>query len=218
MAGPEGTTIDQDVFQNLYAEGAAWDIGRPQPVFVSAAAGVAGSVLDVGCGTGENGLYFASRGCMVTGVDLLEHPIALAKRKANDRGLSATFRVADALKLGEWAERFDNAIDSGLFHIFSDEDRIRYILGLSTILKPGGRLFLLCFSDLTQGAEGPRRVSERELRAAFREGWEIERLERGEFEIRPEVRDTRFSGQNPKAWFMVARRLPEGAGKRVEKR
>jgi hypothetical protein len=57
-------------------------------------------------------------------------------------------------------------LDSGLFHVFSDEDRIRYVRGLKTVLDPGGRLFLLCFSDATPRTEGPRRVSQPELRVA----------------------------------------------------
>ncbi len=207
MTESETATIKRDIFQERYSEGAPWDIGRPQPVLVAAGGGISGSVLDVGCGTGENGLYFAGKGCVVTGIDFLEQPIAVAKRKAAERKLSATFLIKDALKLGEWAERFDNILDSGLFHVFSDEDRVRYVQGLKTILKPGGRLFLLCFGDKTPGTMGPRRVSEKELRDAFREGWEIESLEAAEFEVRPQVRETMFTGQNPKASFLIARRV-----------
>src|SRR4051812_10852286 len=58
---------------------------------------IAGSVLDAGCGTGENALYFAGRGCTVTGIDFLEEPINRAKRKAAERGLPVTFLVKDAL-------------------------------------------------------------------------------------------------------------------------
>jgi cyclopropane fatty-acyl-phospholipid synthase-like methyltransferase len=209
MAEPGSTTLGQDVFENRYAEGAAWDIGKPQPALVAAADGITGSLLDVGCGTGEHALYFAGKGCVVSGFDFLEQPIVLARRKAAERGLAATFLRADALKLGERVERFDNIIDSGLFHVFSDEDRVRYVEGLKTVLKPGGRFFLLCFSEQTPGTQGPRRVPAKELRAAFRIGWEIERMERAEFEVRAEERKTRFSGQNPKAWLMVTKRLPE---------
>jgi hypothetical protein len=38
-------------------------------------------------------------------------------------------------------------IDSGLFHVFNDEDRRRYVEGLVTVFKPGGRIFLMCFSE-----------------------------------------------------------------------
>jgi SAM-dependent methyltransferase len=112
---------------------------------------ITGSILDVGCGTGENALYFASRGHKVTGIDFLEEPINRARKKATERRLSATFFVMDAVALKDLPEVFDNVIDSGLFHVFSDEDRRRYVEGLATVLKPGGRLFLLCFSDEEPG-------------------------------------------------------------------
>src|SRR5439155_16477627 len=111
-------------------------------------------------------------------------PIQRAKRKAVERGLSANFLVKDALTLKDWGERFDNVIDSGLFHVFSDEDRKTYVAGLAIVLKPGGRLFLLCFSDEEPGAQGPRRVSQKELRNAFAKGWEIESIQPSKIETR----------------------------------
>src|SRR5713101_180173 len=78
-------------------------------------------------------------------------------------------------------------IDSGLFHVFSDEDRTRYIEGLATVLKPGGRLFLMCFSDEEPGTQGPRRVSKKELYDAFTEGWDIESIQPSRVETRPDL-------------------------------
>ena len=167
-------THDRDHFRSSYAGSPPWDIGKPQPAFQAAADKVDGTVLDAGCGTGEHALFFAARGHAVTGFDFLEEPIAVARRKAAARNLIVKFLVKDALKLHEWTERFDNVLDSGLFHVFSDVDRIRYVRGLVTVLDPGARLFLLCFSDATPGTEGPRRVSQSELRHAFADGWEIE--------------------------------------------
>jgi len=200
-----GTAVNREVFQNAYAGNAPWDIDRPQAVFLAVADRIAGSVLDVGCGTGENALFFAARGCAVTGVDFLEPPIAGARQKATERGLAVTFLVADALKLQERTERFDNVIDSGLFHVFADEGRAQYVQGLRTVLKPGGRLFLLCFSDGTPGNIGPRRVTEKELRDSFADGWQIESIEASRFEVRPEAKAI-FAGEEPKTWFMIARR------------
>ena len=45
------------------------------------------------------------------------------------------------------------------------------------VLEPGGRLFLMCFSDEEPGTEGPRRVSRQELYDAFADGWEVESVE-----------------------------------------
>ncbi len=201
------TVPDRSTFESAYAGQAPWDIGRPQQAFLDVADRITGPVLDAGCGTGDNALFFASRGHKVTGIDFLEEPIQRAKRKATERGLPATFLVKDALALKGWSERFDSVIDSGLFHVFSDEDRRRYVGGLATVLNPGGRLFLLCFSDEEPGTQGPRRVSKEELHDAFAQGWVIESVEPSRFEVHPDLKDLTFSEGGPRAWFSVARRV-----------
>jgi len=158
---------DKKTFETLYAGQAPWDIGKPQKPFLDVADQISGSVLDAGCGTGDTALFLAGRGGKVTGIDFLEEPIKRAKRKAAERGLSATFLVKDALTLKDWTERFDNVIVSGLFHVFSDEDRLRYVEGLAMVLKPCGRLFLMCFSDEEPGTQGPRRVRNARLFCYF---------------------------------------------------
>src|SRR5258707_1025981 len=183
------TVPDRTTFETMYAGQAPWDIGKPQKAFIDVADQISGSILDAGCGTGDTALFLAGRGNNVTGIDFLEEPIKRAKRKAVERGLSATFLVKDALTLKDWAERFDNVIDSGLFHVFSDEDRKRYVEGLASVLRPGGRLFLLCFSDEEPGTQGPRRVSKNELHDAFAQGWAIESIEPSRYEVRPDLKD-----------------------------
>ncbi|HBI43346.1 MAG TPA: SAM-dependent methyltransferase [Planctomycetales bacterium] len=197
---------DRNTFESAYAGQAPWDIGRPQKPVLDVSDQIAGSILDAGCGTGENALIFASRGQKVTGIDFLAEPINRAKQKAAERGLTATFLVMDALALKNLPEVFDSVIDSGLFHVFNDEDRRRYIEGLATVLKPGGRLFLLCFSDEESGTQGPRRVPKKELHVAFAEGWSVESIKPSRYEVRPSLKDSTFSEGGPKAWFVVIRR------------
>ena len=91
-------------------------------------------------------------------------------------------------------------IDSGLFHVFSDEHRVRYVAGLAAVTKPGGRLFLLCFSDEEPGTQGPRRVAERELREAFSDGWAVEEVRAVRLQVVPDLKDVSFSEGGPKAW------------------
>jgi 2-polyprenyl-3-methyl-5-hydroxy-6-metoxy-1,4-benzoquinol methylase len=197
---------NRSTFEAAYSGVAPWDIGRPQKRFIDAADQIRGSVLDAGCGTGDIALFLAGRGCTVTGIDYLEEPIRRAKRKAADRGIAATFLVQDATSLTTWNERFDNAVDSGLFHVFSDDDRKKYVAGLANIVKPGGRLFLMCFSTNEPGTQGPRRISEQELRDAFAQGWQVESIEPSRFEVRPDLKDLNFSEGGPKAWFATIRR------------
>jgi cyclopropane fatty-acyl-phospholipid synthase-like methyltransferase len=162
--------------------------------------------LDAGCGTGENALFFARSGQKVTGIDFLAEPINRAKQKAAERGLTATFLVMNALALKDLPEFFDSVVDSGLFHVFDDDDRRRYVQGLATVIKPGGRLFLLCFSDEEPGTQGPRRVSRKEIEIAFAEGWKVESIEPSRYEVRPDLKELIFSEGGPKAWFAVVRR------------
>jgi SAM-dependent methyltransferase len=183
---------------------AAWDIGRPQPAFVRLADKglLTGLLLDVGCGTGENSLLAASRGADVIGIDLSPTAIARAREKASERGLAARFEVADGLDLERLAFTVDTVIDSGVFHVFDDGDRARYVASLAAALKPGGVCYLMCFSDRQPGTWGPRRVRADELRAAFSEGWVVESLMADTFDVNPVEGTTQVQ-----AWLATITRL-----------
>lgn len=164
---------------------APWDIGRPQPAFVRLAdeGRLTGQLVDCGCGTGENALLAAAHGADVTGVDIAPTAIARARAKAAERGLAARFAVADLLELGSSGLTADTVIDSGVFHVFGDEDRARYVASLAAILRPAGVCYLMCFSDRQPGTWGPRRVHQDELRAAFSRGWQVESITADTFDV-----------------------------------
>jgi methyltransferase (TIGR00027 family) len=196
-------------FDWAYRNGApAWDIGRAQPVVerLAEAGAFAGSVIDLGCGTGENALYLAARGVEVTGVDAAPTAIARAQEKAAARGLSATFLVADALALPDLGQAFDAALDCGLFHVLSDVKRVAFERGLRAVLRPGARYFLLCFSDRQPGFIGPRRVSQAEIRATFADGWRVDAIDEARFATQDPVRGP----QAPHAWLASLTRLADG--------
>jgi 2-polyprenyl-3-methyl-5-hydroxy-6-metoxy-1,4-benzoquinol methylase len=169
-------------WDDAYQRGRApWDIGRPQPAIVRVAdAGeLIEPVLDSGCGSGEHALLAATHGLNVTGVDIARLAIERARAKARQRGLSAEFIVGDVLDLPN-IERLDppfrTVIDTGCFHTFSDAERTQYAASLAAVLEPGGVLHLLCFSELTPGTDGPRRVTEAEIRQTFSGDWRVHRV------------------------------------------
>jgi cyclopropane fatty-acyl-phospholipid synthase-like methyltransferase len=179
-----------------------WDIGRPQPVFERLAEQglLRGRLLDSGCGTGENTLMAAAHGAEALGVDVAPTAIAQACQKAAERSSTARFEVADVLELSQLGLTFDTVVDSGVFHVFDDRDRARYVASLAAVMMPGATCYLMCFSDRQPGDAGPRRVSQDELIAAFRDGWAIDSITAETFVIN-------FQGRSEaQAWLATIQR------------
>jgi len=178
LSGPTRPRRPRD-FDASYADTPPWDIGRPQPAFLelAEAGAIRGRVLDVGCGTGEHALMAASRGLEATGIDSAPAAIALAQAKARDRGLTVRFLVHDALQLASLGRQFDVVLDCGLFHVLDDDDRRTFVENLRAVIQPGGRYFMLCFSDRQPGSFGPRRITRDEIEASFGKGWQVDSIE-----------------------------------------
>ena len=57
---------------------------------------------------------------------------------------------------------------------------------LGAVVESGGFVHVLCFSELTPGDYGPRRVTQAELRESFASGWEVDRIEAERFDVLPD--------------------------------
>ena len=192
-------------FNSAYRGTPPWDIGRPQKEFVDLVrrGEIIGSVLDIGCGTGEHALFFAGEGHEVWGVDSAPLAIQKAKEKAAGRGLQVQFLVLNALDLSRLNRKFDTATDSGLFHTLSDIDRPVFVENLAAILNQDGKYFMLCFSDQEPGGYGPRRITKREIQDSFRDGWSINY-------IRPAIFESRTRAEGPRAWLSSISKIAPG--------
>jgi 2-polyprenyl-3-methyl-5-hydroxy-6-metoxy-1,4-benzoquinol methylase len=69
----------------------------------------AGSILDVGCGTGRHSIELARRGYSVTGPDLSREMLTRAVASAEAAGVSVEWVRADASRF-TLPERYDGAI------------------------------------------------------------------------------------------------------------
>jgi SAM-dependent methyltransferase len=200
------TSPQADHFRHAYEHGPPWEIGHVQPALAAVAERIQGSILDAGCGTGDCALFFAARGHDVYGVDFVPEVIALAKSKAAERGLTACFLAMDARALDQLPRQFDNVLDSGLFHVLADQDRAKYVAAIRQVLKPNGRLWLLCWSDQEPPKPGPRRMSRGDLQQAFAAGWTIESIEDVRMEAAANVPPGTFDAGGPRAYRLVAQR------------
>ena len=99
--------------------------------------GLQGNVLDVACGTGDMVLELQKHGCTVTGVDLSEEMLSIAKRKVEN----GKWKVADAEHLPFPNDSFDVVTCAfGVRNFVHLEQGLKEML---RVLKPGGRMVIL---------------------------------------------------------------------------
>ena len=102
-------------------------------------------VLDIGCGTGEHAIKMAQLGYEVTGIDLSQDMLNIAKEKAQKAGLSIEFKCVDVNELNAFDE-FQAVYCLGYtFHYMTTySDVIRFLNTINTSLLPQG-IFLVDF-------------------------------------------------------------------------
>lgn len=105
-------------------------------------------ILDVATGTGDLAVGLARHlpAAQITGVDLSDRMLGVARRKVDARGLSAriALRQGDAEHLDFESASFDAATVAFGVRNFGDLDA--GLRELARVLRPGGRLFILEFS------------------------------------------------------------------------
>jgi len=102
------------------------------------------TILDIGGGPGRYSHALAERGYTVSMADLSDASLALAKRRAEEHGVTIqAFHHTDARELeGVADEGYDAALLMGpLYHLQELDERAKAIRTARRILKPGGLLF-----------------------------------------------------------------------------
>ena len=105
------------------------------------------SVLEVGCGAGVDLVRFARGGADVTGVDLAESAIDLARANFEQQGLTGTFHVADGEHLPFPDNSFDLVYAHGVVQYTADPRRL--VDECRRVLKPGGEAVFQVYNRIS---------------------------------------------------------------------
>ncbi|MBI3193637.1 MAG: class I SAM-dependent methyltransferase [Ignavibacteriae bacterium] len=183
-------------FEESYAGIPPWEIGKPQAEFIrlEQEERFGNSVLDCGCGTGDLTIHLTSLGYDVVGVDCAPTAIKKAQMKAIEKNANIRFEVMNALELQSLNQQFNTILDCGLFHVFEETLRLKYKASLESVLKPGGKYFMLVFSEHETREGGPLRITQEEIRRTFQTGWNIQWIRAARFE-------THLHGDGSRAWL-----------------
>jgi SAM-dependent methyltransferase len=147
--------------------------------------------IDLGCGTGNYSIYLAGKGFMMTGMDISQVAINIAKKNAKKKAVNCTFLAADVTGIMNIVnETFDFAFDWDVLHHVFPEKRKKYVANVAKLLNPGGSYLSVCFheKDLQFGGSGKYRKtrlgtllyfsSEQELKDLFESCFKILELKR----------------------------------------
>lgn len=181
-----------EIYRNVPLEEIPWNIETAPDALVELVE--SGRVkpcktIDLGCGTGNYAIYLASMGFDVTGIDMSQTAIEIARKNAEKKGVKCNFYTADLLgDLHEIEETFDFAYDWELLHHIFPENREKYVENVYRILSPMGKYLSVCFSEKNPqfGGLGKYREtplgtvlyfsSEEELRCLFEPYFDIKEL------------------------------------------
>ncbi len=145
----------KDQMNAIYGEGdpnaIPWNIEEPPDVLVRIVDSkwvLPCAAVDLGCGAGNYAVWLASRGFQVTGIDISQNAIVLAKDLAKKKGLPCSFIVGDMTKdIEGLKDAFDFAYDWAVLHHVFPESRGQYIANVQRMLRTGGKYLSVCFSE-----------------------------------------------------------------------
>ncbi|MGN0340441.1 MAG: class I SAM-dependent methyltransferase [Lachnospira sp.] len=97
-------------------------------------------IMDIGAGTGAYCIPLAEEGYTVSAVEMVKHNLGILKKKTT----LVDARQGNACNMKKYADdTFDVTLLFGpMYHLFSDEDKIKALSEAKRITKPGGVIFV----------------------------------------------------------------------------
>jgi SAM-dependent methyltransferase len=158
--------------------------------------------VEIGCGTGSDAIYLASRGFDVTAIDIAPTALTIAERKAEQAGVQVNWLLADVLHPPQ-LEAFDFAYDRGCYHEVRQHAPQAYVAAVRRLTHDRSKILILAGNannDTYWRFEGPPRVREQDIRSDFTDGFRL--LQLREFRFDP----ARGQKQGALAWSILLQR------------
>jgi len=148
-----------DKMYQLPLENIPWEIQAPPAELVELIDSgelKGGKALDIASGTGNYSFYLAQHGFEVTAVDFSKKALEIGEKNNQKLKLPVTFKFADVTQIEEAlpGDQFDFILDYSILHHLDPKVTDSYAKQVANLLKPGGKLLLVCYSDKDQFAQG----------------------------------------------------------------
>jgi SAM-dependent methyltransferase len=160
-----------------------------------------GPAVDLGCGSGTDAIYLASKGFDVTAIDIAPTALSLGREKADRAGVKVRWLLASVLSLPQ-LEPFEFIFDRGCYHEVRFENAAAYVETVRKLSQPGRTRFLLLAGNPNEPAAryAPPQVAEEDIRSDFSPLFDFEWLQETRFET------SNPSARGPLAWSVMLRR------------
>ena len=135
--------------QTVHIEGLPWDIGHHDKNIEEVFEGLSGDILELGCGSGNDAIWFAKKGFNVTAIDISEQEINLAKEKSD---ADIKYIVDDVHQFSS-EERFDIIYDRGFLHN-TQPSLPKLFYKLYHLLKDKGKIIILTGNPNHKASKG----------------------------------------------------------------
>jgi len=99
-------------------------------------------IVDLCCGPGHYSLYMAKRGAIVMGIDLSDEMLRIARMKAEEEGVNASFIKMNLLELDLLQEEYNGAISTASFFHVPKKEALRVLRDVYNSLKPRAWMFM----------------------------------------------------------------------------
>jgi len=178
------------------------------------------TLLDAGCGSGRDALFYAAAGFSVTGVDLSANALRWAREDALAQGVPLTLLQADLGEASLPLGTFDACVAVHLIHLQPADLRLRLVNRLWQLTRDSGLIAMTNYSTAETGFasweayfESNTRIDPKGKLVHFFEAEEFdELLPPGRFEIlvREEVDLHEVNDGGPashREWLVVARKI-----------